>query len=64
MSILGQLFVKVQHDEVQETMPLQEIKESGKQYWGEIGYIDFDKTRKQFSNCTPYLPYRKSWIVT
>ena len=29
MSVLGQLFVKVQHDEAQETMPLQVVKGSG-----------------------------------
>ena len=29
MSVLGQLLVKVQHDEAQETMPLQVVKGSG-----------------------------------
>ena len=52
VSVLGQLLVKVQHDEAQETTPLQVVK--GR----ETGYKNFNYTGEIFSTYTPRLPYK------
>ena len=55
VSVLGQLLVKVQHDEAQETIPLQVVKGGGTEvqhYWVETGCKNFDYTGKIFSQTT------------
>ena len=42
VSVLGQLLVKVQHDEAQETIPLQVVKGGVQHYWVETGCKNFD----------------------
>ena len=48
VSVLGQLFVKVQHNEAQETIPLQAVKGEIQHYWGETGSKIFTRLENIF----------------
>ena len=58
VSVLGQLLVKVQHYEAQETIHCRWLKGEVQHYWGETGHKNFNYTVKIFSNYTLYLPYK------